>query len=176
MMRLIHRWISFPLIIFLLAVTITGIYLQWKELEAEMQPHSEVAAPTATFPSDEAVLEQVATALQQAREQDASFPVQKLEYVHKGDRQTVTIATTQRIGPSIKINLNTGEIVQEARPKRTLRTYFILLHSGKYFGVWGVIIIMIAGLILLVLSITGFIVYLDMYRRRLKQGRKKLFW
>ncbi|WP_281270619.1 hypothetical protein [Aurantiacibacter xanthus] len=38
LMRRYHRWFSFPLILFIFAVTTTGIYLQVAELIAESGP------------------------------------------------------------------------------------------------------------------------------------------
>jgi uncharacterized iron-regulated membrane protein len=50
------------------------------------------------------------------------------------------------------------------------------LHAGYQFGLAGRLISVALGLSLLVLSVTGFTVYLDMFKRRQKAGKKAVFW
>lgn len=176
LMRRYHRWFSFPLILFVVAVTATGLYLQWVEIAAEAGS-TEAPAPQRTAPDSAG---EVAAAIEQAlltaERQRPDFPVQKVEIAWRGDTGQAVVATNQRIGPSVTVDLATGEATYVERPPRTLRTIFILLHSGKYFGQAGLILIMLAGIALLVLSFTGLWVYLEMWRRRRKAGKRGLFW
>ena len=40
----------------------------------------------------------------------------------------------------------------------------------------GLVLVMLSGIILLILSVTGLVVYYDMWTRRRKAGKKGLFW
>jgi uncharacterized iron-regulated membrane protein len=51
MMRQIHRWISFPLIIFLFLVTATGVVLQFQEME-ELGDARLASPTTSALPAD----------------------------------------------------------------------------------------------------------------------------
>jgi uncharacterized iron-regulated membrane protein len=44
------------------------------------------------------------------------------------------------------------------------------------FGPVGLIIVMLVSIIFLVLTVTGFIVYLDMWKRRRAASKSGLFW
>jgi uncharacterized iron-regulated membrane protein len=175
LMRRFHRWFGFPLIVFLIAVTVTGIYLQAAEIIAadgsSDQPRLERSAP-----DDAAIQTDVAQALAIARQARPDFPVQKVEVSYRGDAREAVVSTNQRIGPTVTVDLVSGTASYVERPPRNLRTVFILLHSGKYFGMAGLVIIMLAGVVLLVLSFTGIWVYADMWNRRRKAGRTAWFW
>lgn len=174
-MRRYHRWISFPLIIFLLAVIGTGLYLQAVEIINETES-GEPKALARTAPDRAEIVAAVDRALEIAERDRADFPLQKVEISFDGNSYEARALTNLRIGPSVSVNGKTGETTYLERPPRTIRTIFILLHSGKYYGMTGLVIIMLASIVLMVLCITGLWVYIDMYRRRLKAGKKGLFW
>jgi uncharacterized iron-regulated membrane protein len=176
LMRRYHRWFSFPLILFVLAVTITGVYLQAVEIIAEAgKPEATPAQRTAPGDPAEitAALEQALTYTEQAR---PGFPIQKIELSWRGGVAQAVVSTNQRIGPSVTVDLGSNEATYVERPPRTLRTIFILLHSGKYYGQGGLVLIMLAGISLMVLSVTGLWVYVDMWRRRRKANKRGFFW
>jgi uncharacterized iron-regulated membrane protein len=175
MNRKIHRWTSFPLILFVFAVTITGIYLQWVEIVAATSSSSQ-APLERTAPDSGEVSAAVTRAMQAAEEAQPGFPLQKIEISFRGDAPTTILSTNQRIGPSVTVDGLTGDTTYVERPPRNLRTIFILLHSGKFFGMTGLLLIMAASLVLLVLSVTGLLVYIDMYRRRNRVGKSNPFW
>ncbi|MFT4197220.1 MAG: PepSY-associated TM helix domain-containing protein, partial [Pseudoxanthomonas sp.] len=50
------------------------------------------------------------------------------------------------------------------------------LHRGAFASWPGVIIVLLTGIALVALSVTGLTVYLDMFKRRRGSGRKGLFW
>lgn len=174
-MRKYHRWFSFPLIVFLFAVTVTGLYLQVVEFIAETETKDE-RPTTRTAPSEDDVQRDLAQSMDLAMKSHAGFPVQKIEISYSDDGKEVKLLTNKRIGPSVTVKPETGEVSYVERPKRTLRTIFILLHSGKFFGPIGIFIILLAGIALTVLSVTGLWVYIEMYRRRLKAKKTGFFW
>lgn len=175
MMRRYHRWISFPLILFLIMVTVTGLYLQVVETAGAAGGPSG-ASPRRSLPAREALLADIGRALDAAEQARPGFPAQKLEIGYGEKGAELKIATSQRIGPSVTVDLASGNAVYTERPPRNLRTVFVLLHSGKFFGIPGLVIILLAGLILLALSVTGLVLYLQMYLRRRVIGRPEPFW
>ena len=50
------------------------------------------------------------------------------------------------------------------------------IHRGDFFGMTGRWFSLLTGLSLLFLSVSGAVMYLDMWRRRRKAGRSGLFW
>lgn len=176
LMRRYHRWFSFPLILFVLAVTITGVYLQAVEIIAEASKPEAMPAQR-TAPGDPA---EIAAALEKAltftEQAQPGFPVQKIELSWRGEVAQAVVSTNQRIGPSVTVDLASNEATYVAKPPRTLRTIFILLHSGKYYGLAGLALIMLAGISLMVLSVTGLWVYVEMWRRRRKADKHGFFW
>jgi uncharacterized iron-regulated membrane protein len=50
------------------------------------------------------------------------------------------------------------------------------VHNGSMFNLTGRGIILVAGLALLYLSVSGIVMYANLWRRRAKNGRKALFW
>lgn len=173
-MRHYHRWLSFPLIPLLFCVTLTGLYLQFAEVITATAPTPSKAK--ATLPGGSVVARDVVTALSAARAARPDLPAQKIEITYAGSEPRVRISTMERLGPSVEVDINTGRITYEARPKRTLRTLFILIHSGKYFGLAGTVVMLLCGLTLLGLCLTGIAVYIDMFNRRRRVGKPKLFW
>ena len=49
-------------------------------------------------------------------------------------------------------------------------------HSGYLFGLPARVLDLLAGLALVFLSVSGLIMYFEMYRRRVRAGRKGAFW
>lgn len=175
LIRNLHRWVSMPLSIFLLSIILTGIYLQVVEFQHGLKP--KVASPTVSSAPDQVVLiKHIERALKLAERQDSGFPTEKIEISYVSSKPIVTLSTRDRLGPTMEIDVETGKILQIARPERTLRTYFLLFHSGKFFGTTGTIIMLLTGIVLLLLCVTGCWEYLKMYQRRRNAGRKSFFW
>lgn len=175
MMRKIHRWISFPLILFLMLVTGSGVILQYQELGELVEP--ERPKPTATaLPEDALLLAQVQKALDAARKAKADFPAQRLDLDFSGGDGKARFGVSPRGGPSIEVNMQSGEAKVEMQPKPNLHVQMIQLHTGKMFGPAGLVIMGLVSLIFLVLTVTGFLVYFNMWRRRKSAGKGGLFW
>lgn len=174
-MRQYHRWVSFPLIAFLIAVVGTGLYLQAVEIINEAGSQK-VQSLTRTVPDRAAVVASLDRALQIVEREKADFPVQKVEISFDGQTYQAKALTNHRIGPSVIVDGATGKATYVERPPRNLRTIFVLLHSGKYYGMIGLVVVMLASIVLMVLCVTGLWVYIDMYRRRGKAGKNGLFW
>jgi uncharacterized iron-regulated membrane protein len=50
------------------------------------------------------------------------------------------------------------------------------VHRGDFFGLPGRVISLLAGLSMIYLSVSGIVLYVSMWRKRAKSGRKALFW
>jgi uncharacterized iron-regulated membrane protein len=175
MIRQIHRWVSFPLIIFLFLVTATGVVLQLQETGEVFE--GERPTPTASaLPTDAELLAQVQKALIAARVVKADFPAQRLELDFSRGDAKARFAMSPRGGPAITVDMKSGKAEMVAAPKPNLHVTMIQLHTGKMFGPVGLIIVMLVSIIFLVLTVTGFIVYLDMWKRRRAANKTGLFW
>ncbi len=174
-MRNFHRWFSLPLCIFLFLVTATGVVLQLQELgalgEGERKPPT-----TSALPADAELLAQVQKALSAARAAKADFPAQRLDLDFSRGEAKARFGISPRGGPSVQVNLKSGETKVEENPKPNLHVQMIMLHTGKAFGPIGLIIMALTSIVFLVLTVTGFLVYLDMWKRRKGAGKNGLFW
>ncbi len=174
-MRNFHRWFSFPLILFLFLVSVTGVILQFQEAGELFEGERE--APTVSaLPGDAELVAQVQKAVSAARAVKPDFPAQRLELDFSRGEAKARFGMSPRGGPAIRVDLKTGEAVLDAAPKPNLHVTMIQLHTGKMFGPTGLIIITISSIVFLVLTVTGFFVYLDMWKRRRGAGKPGLFW
>jgi uncharacterized iron-regulated membrane protein len=175
MMRQIHRWVSFPLILFLFVVTATGVVLQVEELGGigGQAP----ARPTASaLPGDAELAAMVQLAAARARAAQAGFPAQTLTLDFSRGGQKARFAVSPRGGPSIEVDLKSGDTKVQAAPPTSLHGLMIQLHTGRTLGAFGLIVIALCSVVFLVLTVTGFIVYLQMWQRRRGLGAGGMFW
>ena len=107
----------------------------------------------------------------------ASSPVDKMEIQFKGDQPTVTLFLGKPGGGEdrkLVVDAKTGAVLKnEAYADKP---FLYRLHSGEAFGDGGLVVAMFWALALVVLSITGFIIYLRMKPRREVSGLNKVFW
>lgn len=175
MMRQYHRWFSFPLILFLFIVTVTGVVLQGEEVAGGLQPRP--APPkVSALPSDAAFVAQVQQALAAAKAAQPDFAAQQVTFDYSRGQAKVRFGVQPRGGPSIDIDLKTGATKVQAAPKPSLHVTMIQLHTGRMFGPVGLIVMMLVSLVFMVLTVTGLLVYIDMWKRRRAASKKGFFW
>jgi uncharacterized iron-regulated membrane protein len=174
-MRNFHRWFSLPLIIFLFLVTATGVVLQFQEMDGVTDRRPKPPTQSA-LPADAELLAYVQKAITAARAAKADFPAQRVELDFSKGQAQARFGVSSRGGPSIEVDLKTGEAKLASAPKRSLHALMIQLHNGSFFGPVGLIITMLVSIVLLVLTVTGFLVYLDMWQRRRSAGKTGFFW
>lgn len=179
MMRLLHRWTSLPLILFLLLVLATGVYLQFEEIgKLGGRERPSEAAGQATMPSDAALQAQLSEALAKAREAEPDFVPRRIELT-LGDGEgkgRTRLSHRSRSGPFVEVDHSNGETVADMAPKVSMHVWMIRLHTGSAMGAFGVIVMLVSSLILLFLAISGGYLYWKMWRQRTNAGRKGLFW
>jgi uncharacterized iron-regulated membrane protein len=103
-------------------------------------------------------------------------PVDKIEVTFKGPRPTVTLFTGKPTGGEDRkliLDAKTGAIVSDEAYAD--KPFLYRLHSGEAFGDGGLVGAMLWGLTLVVLTITGLIIYIKMWRPGLT-GLRKVFW
>lgn len=175
-----HRWIAFPATLFLLWAAATGVIVAFTEFfgedEALREATRDLVSPVNVASPAAAWSDPIARALATANERAAGAPVDKIEIMFKGPRPTVTLFTGKPRGGEDKklvVDAKTGAVVSEEAYAD--KPFLYRLHSGEAFGDGGLVVAMGWGLTLVVLTITGLIIYLKMWRPGLS-GWRKVFW
>jgi uncharacterized iron-regulated membrane protein len=173
-----HRWVSIPCAAFFVVIAVTGVGLQldmW--IEGKSPPGSEPPPPpVAGKPPAE-----VQTAITRG--------IARVEEAHPGKRittvgldragRTLTVGLKDSTPASVKVDLASGKVSAGPPPPGENRGWHYILqdiHAGYFAGPFGRVLSTLAGLGLLFLSFTGFMVYWNLFRRRWKMGRKGPFW
>ncbi len=175
-----HRWIGFAAAPFLLFAAITGVFAGIAEMtsddeearEKARERVSEVKLPA----SPTAVSDPVAKALEGAAKRANGAPVDKVLVDFKADPPTVTIYLGKPAGGEDKklvYHAQTGEFLREERYAD--KPFLTRLHSGEAFGDWGLVFGTAWGLSLVVVLVSGLVIYFAM-RKSGRAGLGRLFW
>ena len=176
-----HRWIGFPAALFLLFAATTGMIVAarefWGEDEALREATRDLVSPvTTTSPRDQwqSAVNQALVAVTQPA---GSLPIDKIELRFKGDHPTVTIFTGKPTGGEDRkfvVDAKTGALTKvEAYADKPFLTR---LHSGEAFGDGGLIVAMFWALALIILTLSGLIIYWLMRGNRSLSGIQRVFW
>ena len=175
-----HRWIGFPASIFLLFAAVTGILLAATEFFGEEEALRErtrelVSSVTVQTPdADMAVM--LARARASVAIQAGSAALDKIVWQFKGETPTITFFLGKPTGGEDR------KVTVDARTGKVLRTeayvdkpFLLRLHSGEAFGDGGLVLAMFWGLALILLTVSGIIIYWKMRRPNLT-GIRRIFW
>lgn len=174
MNRKFHRWVSFPVAIFMFVIAVTGLILQLEELGEKEQPKPAVQASAPRRPDMTALLTQAVAAADKAK---PDFKASKAEVNWADGKPVVTFSEGNgRMVPTIRYDATAGTAEYKPAPPKSLHVLMIGIHTGKMAGMPGMLLSLATGLILIILCITGLYVYVDMWRRRNKAGKTGLFW
>ena len=175
-----HRWIGFPATLFLLFAAVTGIIVAGVEFfgpeEALRERIRDLVSPVTTASPATMWTAPVAGALASANRVAPNAPIDKVEIQFKGDQPTVTVYTGKPTGGEdrkLVFSAKTGALV--SNEAYADKPFLYRLHSGEAFGDGGLVMAMLWGLTLVILTVTGIIIYLRMWRPGLR-GMKKVFW
>ena len=175
-----HRWIGFPAALFLLWAAATGVLVAFTEFfgedEALREATRDMISPVSVSSAATAWSEPIARAFATAATRANGAPVDKLEVQLKGPRPTVTMFTGKPQGGEdrkLVFDARTGLLLSEEAYAD--KPFLYRLHSGEAFGDGGLVVAMMWGLTLLVLTITGLLIYLKMWRPG-QTGVRKVFW
>lgn len=175
-----HRWIGFPAAVFLLFAAVTGFFVAGTEFfgeeEALREATRDLASPISTSSPSNAWSESIARAVASAQQRAPGAPIDKITVQFKGDIPTVAIYLGKPGGGEDRLlvfNAGSGQLIKEAAyaDKPLLNR----VHSGEWFGDGGLVFAMAWAIALVVLTVTGLIVYWTM-RRRSATGIQKVFW
>jgi uncharacterized iron-regulated membrane protein len=175
-----HRWIGFPAALFLLWAASTGVLVAFTEFfgeeEALREATRDLVSPVTVASAPTAWSEPIARAFATAATRSSGAPVDKIEVQFKGPRPTVTVFVGKPQGGEdrkLVIDARTGQLLSDETYADKPLLY--RLHSGEAFGDGGLVVAMMWGLTLLVLIITGLIIYLKLWRPG-QTGIRKVFW
>ena len=179
-MRQYHRWVSLMAALFLLVVATTGVILQVQKLtgdDADAAEHGDkdqAQALTTAMPSPTyAAL--IRRTLDTARARVPNSPITSVSLKGEGEEIQGLVTLPGDPPRQITVDARTGRLLRDERHET--ESIFLRIHSGAILGEPGVVLGVLWGSALVILSITGAWVYLDMYRRRRKaSGKSGLFW
>lgn len=197
--RRIHRWVSLPFSLFMLFMGITGTLLALDDMTSPKIFQRRGAEPmpwppameqgTAVIPIDQMgpLLDSTARLLSV----DTEHPIVAVKLFMQGPNARAEV-TRPGGGPAQVFDVATGQPVADSSSPAThgeangpagvpawrleLGGWLEYLHRGAFASWPGVIIVLLTGIALTFLSITGLMVYVDMFGRRRKNGRSELFW
>ena len=183
-MRKWHRWIALPFAILLLSVAVTGMILQFQQFFGEDEAQREKLADLTSAYSLDTGGADIAAKIDRARAAVAvklgNAKLDALEIQLKGPHPTVTfhvVGAGDSSGGARKlvVSADSGAIEKDEADVR--ESFVLRLHTGEVFGDGGVVLGMFWGTALVVLVLTGAILYWQMYRARARvKGWKRIFW
>ena len=175
-----HRWIGVVALPFLLYAALTGILAGVAEMTSEDEEAREKArerVSDAKLPvSPAAWSAPVAKALETAKDLAPGAPVDRVVVDYKAEPPTVTLFLGKPTGGEDKklvFDAATGEFLKEERYED--KPFLTRLHSGEALGDWGLVLGTGWGLALIVLLVTGLVIYLAM-RKSGQKGWRRVFW
>jgi uncharacterized iron-regulated membrane protein len=175
-----HRWIAFPASIFLLWAGSTGVIVAFTEFfgeeEALREATRDQVSPVTLASAQSAWSDPIARAIASANARLAGAPIDKIEIQFKGPEPKVTLFTGKPAGGEdrkLVFDAKTGSLVSDETYADKPLLY--RLHSGEAFGDGGLVVAMFWGLTLVVLTVTGLIIYLKLWRPG-AVGIKRVFW
>lgn len=173
MNRKLHRWIGFGAAILFLYVAVTGVILQVQQLLGPEEQQKEAMAQITSSVTLGQTLEPDAS-LERARQtvvqRFGSRPVNSIDWQIKGPVQSFTF----HLGGPAPLRVH----VEAAQARITAvesdeEDFFVRLHSGEIIGDGGKFLGLGWGLGLIFMIVTGFVVYLQLWRSRQKKERTR---
>lgn len=181
--RKVHRWLGIGAAVFLLLVSITGTWLQIEQVfggeEAEreklaaMVSPASLARPLAVDPTG------IDRARKTALARFGDRPVSAIDWQIKGAAPHYILHLDGPDPLRVDVNAATNAIV-DSRPDG--EDWLLKLHTGEIVGDGGKVLGLGWGIALVAMTITGILVYLQMYRARRKgsasrlSGLRRFFW
>ena len=180
-MRKLHRWLGLPAAVFLVVTSITGVWLEVEHFfgaeEAERERIRDMVSPVTA----QTVGAEYSGGFEKARLAAAARagaqPLDKMVWQLKGDAPAVTFffgPSGSQAGRRIVVNARTAEVLREESYDED--SFILKLHSGEALGDGGMVLGMFWGTALLLLTVSGTIIYFKMKPRKSQTGLRKVFW
>lgn len=181
-MRPLHRWFGLVSAVFMMIIAVTGLALQidlWATgTPPPGAPHSESGAPPSPMAgSDVDVTAALSDALATLRETRPDFGYSSITISLRSGAPSIEFSKAGPGGARL-VTTPAGALTEIAPPLPPQGLHGILqdIHAGYFAGLPGRILSCLMAIALLVFSITGLVMYTDMYRRRRKLGKRGVFW
>jgi uncharacterized iron-regulated membrane protein len=175
-----HRWIGFPAALFLLFSAVTGFIVAFDEFfgadEALREKLRTMTSPVTVQAADAAWAPAIARALTAVAAQAPNAPVDKLVVQFKGPAPTVAVFTGKPGGGEDRqfvVDARTGAVLSVERYED--KPFLYRLHSGEAFGDGGLVLSMGWALALVLLTLSGLVIWWRI-RRIGATGIRRVFW
>ncbi len=181
--RELHRIIAVAAAILLIAVAFSGTWLGFESTWHTFQG----GAPSARVAElgDAEVMEMADATLRALHAFDPRVAVKVLRMRSYAGMSQGVVVTDDPVTRQLVFNTATGKPVGLSEPGYppsgfplgvATHEWVKHFHSGFLFGPWARVLDLLAGLSAIFLAVSGLTMYLDMYGRRRRSGRKALFW
>ena len=196
--RSLHRWVSIVAAVFLMVVSISGALLSIDTVALGVYgmthtnagrysrfPYGMIADLSSPLP-DAQLPGMLNTTLAAYHAVNGNTPIKviRLRYF-AGMPQGLIISGSGDDTREVVYNAVTGQRASMTEPSYPYQGFpfgweehelMKQIHRGDIFGVPGRLMDVFAGLSLVFLSLSGLIMYVDLWRRRSRAGRKSIFW
>ena len=175
-----HRWIGFPAALFLLYAATTGFLVAFTEFFGEAEALREatrnLVSPVTTKSAPRAWSAPIDAAVAAVALSAGSMPIDSITIQFKGSQPTVSVFTGRPAGGEDRkfvVDARTGVVMKtEAYADKP---FLNRLHSAEAFGDGGLVVAMAWALTLIVLTITGLLIYF-LLRPKKRSGLQQVFW
>jgi uncharacterized iron-regulated membrane protein len=186
--RALHRSTSIVAAIFLTVITLSGSWLAFESLwfGLYLDRHPGVILNDASSPLDEAALSaRLQTSLSAYRRMNPRLPIRVIRLRNYGKlSQGVFIGGGARAEQIVfdSVTGNRDRLTEPGYPPTGFpfgwqaHQWAKSVHRGDFFGLTGRMTSLLAGFAMIYLSISGIVVYLSMWSKRRKAGRRTFIW
>ncbi len=180
----LHRIISVAASIFIIAIAFTGT---WLGFESTWHTFIKVdfRADATKALSDDQVRHIAAAALADFRKAEPTTPIKVLRVRNYGGMNQGAVVTGGPVTRQILYNADTGAIATLTEPGypesgfpfgTQVHENIKHFHSGDMFGIPTRVMNLLAGLALIYLSVSGIVMYVQLWLRRKKNGKTAPVW
>lgn len=175
-----HRWVSAPSALWLAFVALTGVVLAttefFGEAEAERERLRSVPSPITTQADAAAYTQPLQRAFATAASKAPNAPVDRVEWHCKRTPSTVTLFLGKPGGgedQKLVFDATSGALL--ATESYADKPFLVRVHSGEALGDGGLLVAAFFGLVLLFVTVSGVVLYLQM-RKPGAVGLRRVFW
>jgi len=178
-MRRWHRRLSILVAVFMLLIASTGALLQGEMMldGRDGPPGAPPPGGAAGGPSDEQMKAWFASALAGTRRLSANGAVMGIDLRFIGDAPIADVVLADPAPRRLRLDATSGRLLAGApEGGRDLHGVLLELHRGAFAGRVGTGVGLACGVVLTVLSVTGFVLYLQLWWRRRAGQQPGFLW